>query len=624
MENSVILSFFIRMFHSFMTVFEKSSFRSFQKKISGIWFKYSANSCIVNYFKTYPVLTYQNSLVYRIFCKVFLLFSSIAKAVYKPLSQTAVFGSIAGWYKDFFNVSIRGYGLAVFCTSVSYMAGAAAKGILGRLDMVVATALSVISVVAIFADKSLASLISNSFTARFFGCLFDIKVNPVENTKKCSMPYLLTHSIVGIVIGAFSGISGNLYLPLIAAAFLALGAFAADYRISIFAALILMPFLPTMAVVGMVLVSFVFFALRLMIDNNYRFVHTPLDAVLAVFAVVMGISAVTSFARGNSINIFLVYFAFILSYYLTVNAVRTKKQLYTLILSMLFAGGAVAIYGIFQHIFGFAEGTTWTDTEMFSDIETRVISTFGNPNVLGEYLLLLIPVAAGYILARPSNFGKLISLIVTALLCLCMVYTYSRGNWIGLMAAILVFFMFYDGRFVWFGMLALLFAPLFLPQTIINRILSVGNTSDTSTSYRVYIWFGTLAMLRDYWFSGIGLGSEAYGIIYPYYSYSGIVAPHSHNLYLQIIVENGFVGLISFAAVVLTYFRMCISSIVRISRDKMLKVTILGLCTGMFGYLIQGMFDNVWYNYRIVFMFFIILALTSCAVLLSRGEASDD
>ena len=130
-------------------------------------------------------------------------------------------------------------------------------------------------------------------------------------------------------------------------------------------------------------------------------------------------------------------------------------------------------------------------------------------------------------------------------------------------------------------------------------------------------------MLKDYWLSGIGLGSEAFNMIYPFYSYSGIVAPHTHNLYLQIITENGITGLIVFVAVILVYYKMCISAIIRTKGDKMLKATITGLAAGMFGYLVQGMFDNVWYNYRIVFMFYIILALTSCGVLLSK-EVTDD
>lgn len=45
---------------------------------------------------------------------------------------------------------------------------------------------------------------------------------------------------------------------------------------------------------------------------------------------------------------------------------------------------------------------------------------------------------------------------------------------------------------------------------------------------------GTLAMLKDYWMCGIGPGDAAFNLVYPKYSYSGIVAPHAHNLFLQI------------------------------------------------------------------------------------------
>ena len=77
---------------------------------------------------------------------------------------------------------------------------------------------------------------------------------------------------------------------------------------------------------------------------------------------------------------------------------------------------------------------------------------------------------------------------------------------------------------------------------MINRFASIGNLGDSSTSYRVYIWMGTLAMLKDYWMCGIGPGDAAFNLVYPKYSYSGIVAPHAHNLFLQIVCDAGVVA----------------------------------------------------------------------------------
>jgi len=283
----------------------------------------------------------------------------------------------------------------------------------------------------------------------------------------------------------------------------------------------------------------------------------------------------------------------------------------------------VAAYGIYQHIFGFAEGTVWTDTDMFSDIETRVVSTFENPNVLGEYLLLLIPVGLGVVWGAKQGYNKILHLAIVGALSLCMIYTYSRGNWIGLIVAVFMFFMFYDRRFVWLGVIALLISPVFLPQNVINRFLSVGDMGDTSTSYRVYIWMGTLNMLKDYWFSGIGVGTEAFNRIYPLYSFSGVTAPHSHNLYLQIITENGILGLVVFISVMAVYFKMCVSSIIK-AKDRLLKGIITGLAAGMLGYLVQGMFDNVWYNYRVFLLFFVILGITSVCIEISGKHITEE
>ena len=62
-----------------------------------------------------------------------------------------------------------------------------------------------------------------------------------------------------------------------------------------------------------------------------------------------------------------------------------------------FTAGAVAsgLYGLFQYFSGMVN-TTWTDTALFDDIQLRVYSTFANPNVYGEFLLIALPLVAGF------------------------------------------------------------------------------------------------------------------------------------------------------------------------------------------------------------------------------------
>ena len=621
MGNSFIISLFVRLWAVVMSLFEKSGFFRLQKAVARLWDKVSCGSFFAGWFKSEYSDSKRPGIIYSLGKAILGIGRKIFGFVLCRLNESSVFCSLSSYYKNFLHHSVRAYGVFALSASVVSLVYALASGT-GGIYIPVLCAISCIGAVAIVLDKSVYALVVNSFVVRWVMHLFEQEAPEHKDTLKNTRSMIIVHLIAGLISGGAVCITGTPLAAFVIAAMVFGGFVIYDYRICLYGALLAMPFVPTMAVVGLVMVSFASFVLKLLCDKNYSFRHTPIDGVLAIFALIMFISSVTSFAMGNSIKIFMVYFAFVLAYYLTVNAVRTKSQLYGLICGMLFAGVAVAAYGIYQHIFGFAEGTTWTDTQMFEDIATRVVSTFDNPNVLGEYLLLLIPIAAGYILSRPGSANKAVSLVITALLSACMIYTYSRGNWIGLMVAILLFFMFYDGRVVWLGVIFALFVPMLLPQNVIDRFMSIGDTTDTSTSYRVYIWMGSIAMLRDYWISGIGLGSEAFNMIYPFYSYSGIVAPHTHNLYLQIITENGIVGLVVFVALILMYYRMSISAIIRTKGDRMLKATITGLSAGMFGYLVQGMFDNVWYNYRIVFMFYIILALTACAVNLSKKEVT--
>ncbi len=621
MNNSIILKFVCKFFALVYSWFENSVFRKFQLWFGRLWQRLSQNSILVNFFKKYPEdeKTLASSFIYGLIVKLLSWLRKVGINAYSHLADTCIFGKIVFVAQNFNCISIRAYGFWGIGFACAFLICELLFGIAGKLSLIFIALIIMLSVIAVLINKSLAQIFGSSLIVKLSKYLLDADDESSYVFLPSNYKFNVLGIITGIVIGCIASL-GGIGACLVLSGILGMIVLLTNYKIGIYAALILMPFLPTMAVVALALASFMSMVLKMLTDKNAKFVTTPLDVPLAIFIIIMGISAVTSFARGNSITIFLVYFAFALSYYTVTNAVKTKKQLVALVMGMLFAGLGVALYGIYQHIFGFTGADAWIDKEMFEDISTRVISTFGNPNVLGEYLLLLIPVCCGYIFSRTKTFNKFVTVCITAILCMCMIYTYSRGNWIGLMVAFMLFFMFYDSRIVWLGVIALLFAPVLAPQTIIDRILSIGNTSDSSTSYRVYIWIGTIAMLKDYWLCGIGLGSEAYNLIYPFYSYSGIVAPHSHNLYLQIITENGILGIISFVAIIFVYYKAVISTLIT-EKNKMLKATITGLSAGMFGYLVQGMFDNVWYNYRIVFMFYIIIALTICAVNISKkGE----
>jgi putative inorganic carbon (HCO3(-)) transporter len=91
----------------------------------------------------------------------------------------------------------------------------------------------------------------------------------------------------------------------------------------------------------------------------------------------------------------------------------------------------VSAYGVIQYVFGFG-ASTWHDESMFSDISGRVVSTFENPNVLAEYLIMFIPLAFAMMIVSQKRELKAASLVCFASAALCLVFTWSRGAWLGM------------------------------------------------------------------------------------------------------------------------------------------------------------------------------------------------
>ena len=377
----------------------------------------------------------------------------------------------------------------------------------------------------------------------------------------------------------------------------------------------LTPFLPTMLCVALLIFTGFTLVLRLLITPDMKLKYFRANIWIILFIVVIAVSALTSISLEESLNIALVMIAFAMAYFIIINTIETKKQFKSILYMFVIAAGISAVFGIYQYIFGDVYSQAWLDADMFEDIKMRVYSTFENPNVYGEYLILAIPIAVALFWTEKGFWKKAFLLGIAGITMLAMILTFSRGCWLGILFALAILAVIIDRRFIILGIIALMFMPFVLPDTIINRFMSIGDMSDSSTSYRVYIWMGSLAMLKDYWVSGIGLGETSFNTIYPLYSYNNIEAPHSHNLYLQIVSQFGIMGLIMFLAIVYNFYKDT-----TISMLKKKNILLAGIIAGLTGFFLESMFDYTWYNYRVILIFWMVLSFGIVATKLTENE----
>ena len=369
-------------------------------------------------------------------------------------------------------------------------------------------------------------------------------------------------------------------------------------------------FRPSLMVLGLAFVGCASLLLNLIRDRERELAYSPVNRFVILYAMIYLAGTFFSSNRGASLGPGLMGVAFTLFAVVLYNTITGRKQLDAMVELIVLAGTAVSFYGILQYIFGWGyQSAAWVDSDMFSAIGFRVTATLENPNMLGQYLILTIPLGGARLLSAKGLGQRLYYFCCCAIMCLCMILTYSRGAWLGLLFAGAVFVVMINPRFILLAPFALVALYFVLPETVVSRFTSIGNLTDNSTSYRVNIWLGTLAMLKDgYWLCGIGPGDGAFNQIYPAYSFNAITTPHSHNLFLQILCDAGVCALVVFIIILIQYVRrLCVAMKDRSDwRSRILQIAFL---SGMAGFMVQAMTDYSFYNYRVMFMFWVYLAV---------------
>jgi putative inorganic carbon (HCO3(-)) transporter len=374
---------------------------------------------------------------------------------------------------------------------------------------------------------------------------------------------------------------------------------------------VLAPVLPTMVLLTLIIVGMFSMLVRFGTNRGLRMAYNPVNKYILLFAALYFVSIFTSVTVSGSLYTGLLTIVFILFAVVYDNSVTTRRQAGLTVRLMVLVGAVVAMYGVYQYFFfDPAKAGSWVDVDMFSDITNRVYSTLGNPNVLAEYLILITPFSFACVLDSKTWTKKLLYLILTGIMLACMLFTSSRGGWLGLIFAAAIFIVMLDARFIFVGIVAVALLYFALPDWAVQRFTSIGNLSDSSTSYRVYIWMGTIAMLKDYWLSGIGPGNAAFNLIYPAYSYNTIAAPHAHNLYLQIMCDTGVAGLLVFLMLLFSYFRRTFSAFSR-TRDKTSRVFLTAAVSAIGGFLLQSITDYSFYDSSVTLFFWVVIALGS-------------
>lgn len=326
-----------------------------------------------------------------------------------------------------------------------------------------------------------------------------------------------------------------------------------------------------------------------------------------LFMAAAGIAALFSVLRAESLKTLPLYAAYFMVFYSASVLLKNRKIMKVVIISITVSTFILSIYGIYQYFFvKIPTAAAWVDVKQFPEIATRVYATLENPNVLGEYLGLVIPLIIGVFWATGKFRQKPLIVLVLAVMTLCLILTFSRGAWVGLAMSVLAFALLKEPRLLVLILALAVISPMFLPSVVTNRIASIGSLEDSSNAFRVTIWIAVLRMIKDYWLTGVGLGLNAFSRVYRDYMIAGAPAVHAHNLYLEVGLEMGILGLLALLWMV---FRGFSEALVGIENNYKTSYILAGIMAALAGHLLHGLFDYVWYSPRIVLTFWMFFGM---------------
>lgn len=337
---------------------------------------------------------------------------------------------------------------------------------------------------------------------------------------------------------------------------------------------------------------------------------------IGAFVIAIGVSTITAFAFSDALRIALFLVASILLCYSVYISLDSKEKLVRFLKIVLFFVSLTAVYGVLQRIRGVDVDLEFVDITANEGMPGRIYSTFSNPNNFAELLILFMPFFVPLFFTVKNKIEKIMVFLGFGVTVGALAMTYSRSCWVGFAIAAVVFVCLYDKKLlIPLGVLAICAIP-FLPDTIMNRIFTIGSMNDSSNSYRTYIWNSCINIIRDYGVTGIGLGPASFRCIYPgYASPIAITAPHSHMLYMELVIEMGILGFVSFFSYIFATVKKAAGAMRNM--DKNMKMYAVAGISALSGIAFVCCAEYIWFYPRVMFAFWIVpgilMAITKLA-----------
>lgn len=264
---------------------------------------------------------------------------------------------------------------------------------------------------------------------------------------------------------------------------------------------------------------------------------------------------------------------------------------------VLTAGAASALVGIVQY-----------SILNFDTLERRVQGTLSHWMTYSGTLMLVICAAVARILYDMRDRGW--AAVVIPALIVSLLLTFTRSAMVGLAAGVGMLLLLRDMRLVGILPIAAAVILALAPTDLTRRIYSTIDLNDPTNRDRVAMARAGIEIVRDHPLTGVG--PDMIKRVYPDYRVATAlmpVAPHLHNVPLQIAAERGLPALAMWMWFVASAFFGLIKLLGR-TRHRVLVAAALGVFVAM---LTAGMFEYNFGDSEFLMLFLVLITLPFAA-----------
>ncbi len=329
--------------------------------------------------------------------------------------------------------------------------------------------------------------------------------------------------------------------------------------------------------------------------------------VLLPFALATLLSGINAHHFPDVIKQFLRWTEMVVMAWIVINTITTRRELKTVIMIIVFTATVVSIIGIIQTIAGPTASFNLGKDIFTVDNGTtmRAYSTFGHPNQFAGYLILMIPLAfIQFVETKDWRKRTLVGLLAVIMIT-ALVFTFSRGGWVamGLVGAALIYLNIPKKMLMITSLIvALALTIIILNQgplektrsAVLDRMMSFSQPKkEDSVGFRKVCYETAFKMFEHHPIFGFGAGEYDENIKKyfnkHYYAWSAI-SKHIHNWYVQILIETGLLGMITFfVALGAVLVRLLLTFLGMVHNYE--RQILSGVIGGILAFLIHNLFD---------------------------------